>query len=92
MTYLHDFVTARSRLREKVIPKLIAALMPTLDMLGLEYVALYENHPTTGEKVDGLRVIGDSLELPDGYVMRIDIYPVKMTEWRATNHNSEIGF
>lgn len=92
MTYLHDFITARKGLREKVIPKLIAALMPTMDMLGIEYVAMYENHPTTGDQVDGLRVTGEYLGLPDGYVMRIDFYPVKMAEWKETNPNTKAGF
>ena len=92
MTYLHDFVNARKRIREKVIPKLVAALMPTMDTLGIDYVAMFENHPTSGEQVDGLRLSGEYLELPDGYVMRIDFYPVKMTEWKSTNPNPDVPF
>lgn len=73
MTYLHDFTTARTSLREKVIPKMIAALMPTMDFLGFAYE----------RNDDSLFVTLPDGTLPEGYVMRIDFVPVNQVPWKA---------
>lgn len=83
MTYLHDYVTARKTLREKVIPKVVASIMPILDQMGAEYEMLKEGQPTTtGAGVDSLMVRFPEGTLPDGYVMRIDFVSVKHVAWQ----------
>lgn len=83
MTYLHDYVNARSTLRRDVIPKLIAALMPTLDTLGMEYEMLKEGQPAEGATVDALLVSLPDGQLPDGYRMRIDFVALNKASWKA---------
>lgn len=71
MTYLHDFTTARKILREEIIPKMLAALMPTMDFLKYEY-------EREGDSI--IVKVGDVL--PEGYQMRIYFEPVKSAEWK----------
>ena len=73
MTYLHDYTTARKVLRENVIPKMVAALMPTMDMLKFEYVRVE----------DTLVVMLPDGILPEGYQMRIVFEPFKNAEWKT---------
>lgn len=70
MTYLHDYLTARKTLQEKVIPKMIAALMPTMDILGFTYK----------REEDTLIVTLPSDTLPEAYVMQISFAPLKKTQ------------
>ncbi len=90
MTYLHDYVTARARIRE-LSPKLVAAMMPVLDRERCEYEALKEGQPSYMESADSLIVrLPDNL-LPDGYRLRIDFVPVKQAPWKAPDGTSQKG-
>lgn len=73
MTYLHDYITARKTLQEEVIPKMIAALMPTMDFLKYEYV----------REGDSLYVTLPGNVLPEGYRMRIEFTAAKSSQWTA---------
>lgn len=67
MTYLDDFVNSREALRQTVIPKMIAALMPTMDFLGYVY----------SREEDTLIVTLPDGTLPEGYVMQVSFAPLK---------------
>lgn len=85
MTYLHDYVSARNTLREKVIPKMIAALMPTLDFLGYKYEVLKEGLPAEAGMADSLIVELPEGMLPKGYKFRIDFSAIQVQPWKAPN-------
>ena len=70
MTYLHDYLNARKTLQEKVIPKMFAALMPTMDFLGYVY----------SREEDTLIVTLPDDTLPEGYVMQISFAPLKKSK------------
>lgn len=69
MTYLHDYLKARKTLQENVIPKMFAALMPTMDFLGYTY----------SREEDTLIVTLPDDILPDGYVMQVSFAPLKQS-------------
>lgn len=81
MTYLHDFTKARETLREKVIPKMIAALMPTLDFLGYSYE----------RQEDSLLVTLPEGTLPEGYIMLINFVPGKPSAWKTADGTDTKG-
>lgn len=70
MTYLHDYLNARKTLQEEVIPKMFAALMPTMDILKFTY----------SREEDTLIVALPDGTLPEGYVMQISFAPLKKTK------------
>lgn len=76
MTYLHDYTAARTKIRQAVVPKLVAALMPVLDREGASYSAL------PGEE-NGLIVTLPDGFLPDGYRLRVDFTAVSTAPWKA---------
>lgn len=77
MTYLHDYLEARRKVREvseRVMLAIVGELHPA------EFECFREGRPTStfpGEHVgpDSVRVRLDGM--PDGYILEVSIYPLK---------------
>lgn len=81
---MHDYTAARKKIREDFAPKLIAALMPTLDMSGCEY------EPLPGDQ-DGLIISMPDGSLPEGYRLRIDFTAINTASWKAPDGTDTKG-
>lgn len=82
MTYLHDYLSARDKIRSDVAPRLVAAVMPVLDRLGAEYEA------NRGEEPGLIVTLPDGM-LPEGYFLRIEFTAVKTAPWVAPDGTKE---
>jgi hypothetical protein len=91
VTYLHDYVRAREILRDQVVPKMMAALMPTMDFLGYEYERLREGSTVDGTSVDSIIVSFPDDLLPEGYRMRIEFSPIRKAPWKAPDGSEVKG-
>lgn len=81
---MHDYTTARKKIRADVAPILIAAIMPVLDRLGAEY------QPLPGEE-NGLIISMPDGFFPDGYRLRIDLTAISTASWKVPDGTDTKG-